>query len=807
MTLLEDFRYAVRALRAQALLAATIVAILGLAIGANSAVFALVNAVLLSPLPFRDPSRLVMINQTRADSPSEPLSIPDYRDLREGNRSFETMAAAFQWSANLTGGEAERLQAMRASASLFSMLGASAALGRTLLPEDEAGAGARVAVLTQGLWMRRFGGRADVLGTPLLLNGDAYEIVGVLPGAFIMPVRDAELVVPFPMESDPRRTLRDSGFLRVIGRLRPDTTITQARADLDAIMERLRAEYPVTNATHLGTAIVEWRSVLGSRQRSLLLLLQAAVALVLIVACANVANLLLAAGVRREHEFAVRAALGGSRLRLARQALVETAMIATASTLCALAVQSVARRTLIVLAPPDLLTLSPADATNPRVLLFTLAAGVVATLLFGLGPALRLAVSGTLRSGRTATPANRRVRETLVGAEVAVASMLITIAVLLSQSFENLQSVDPGFRSDHLLTARLSLPRGRYPRTADSARFVDMLRPRLLALPGVEDAAAVNVLPLNGYHATADVWPTGRAAPEAGRRPQAEYRMITPSYIPTFGVPLIAGRTFDDHDNASGEPVVLISRTLAVRFWTVADAIGESLIIEDGDTPRQARVVGVVGDVKHYGLDAELTPDIYTPIPQVPTITVQWLNNNMYWGVRTPGDPNALRDAFRHALREVDPDVPASAVRTMDDALEIGIAPRRMNLRLVRMFAGVALLLAAAGVYAVTAFTVALRRREIAIRAALGAPRVRTVRTIVADAVRPVFAGLLAGGAGAIVAGPFLRAVLFEVDPLTARPFAIVFATLLFAGLASALAAALPIRRIDAIEALRAESR
>jgi putative ABC transport system permease protein len=806
MTLFEDLKYARRALRAQAPLAATIVLILAAAIGANSAVFALVDAALLAPLPFPEASRLVTINQTRADSANEPLSIPDYRDLRGGNRSFDGMAASFQWSANLTGGEAERVQGMKTSASLFTILGAKAAIGRTLAPDDETGSGTKVVVLAHRFWMRRFGGSPTALGGALILNGDAYTIVGVLPAAFITPVRDAEVLAPFPMDADPRRASRDAGFLRVTGRLRRDVTIGRAREDLDGIMARLRAEYPATNATHLGTAIVEWRSALVANQRSVLLLLQAAVALVLLVACANVGNLFLASAIRREHEFAVRAALGASRARRMRQVLLETALIAAAAGAGGLAVAVLAQRALAVLAPPDLLALSPPGASNPRILLFTLAATLAATLFFGLMPALRLGGSQTLRSSRGASPATRRLRAGLVAAEVALASMLITTAVVLTQSFAKLQAVDPGFRADRLLTARLSLPKSRYPRAEHSARFVDALRPRLLALPGVEDAAAVNVVPLNGYHATADVWPAERPIPAPGDRPQAQYRMISPSYVRTFGVPLIAGRSFDDHDTATGEPVVLISRTLARRFWTVAEAVGKVLTIEDADTPRRARVVGIVGDVKHYGLDAEVTPDVYSPIAQVPDVTVQWLNNNMYWGLRTTGDPGLLRDGFRRALREVDPDVPASGVRTMEEALQIALAPRRMNLWLVRVFAVLALLLAGAGVYAVTSFTVALRRREIAIRGALGARPDQNLRTVVGDAVRPLILGLAAGAAGAAAAAPALRSVLFEVEPVAAGPFSLVSGTLLVAGLAAATIAALPIRRIDPIEALKTET-
>jgi putative ABC transport system permease protein len=808
MGILHDLRSAVRALRAQTGLTLTIVAILSVAIGANAAVFALVDVTLLAPLPFPDDSRLVTVNQTRADSAREPLSIADYRDLRDGSRSFEGMGAAFQWSANLTGGEAERLQGMKASASLFAILRSPAALGRVLVPEDEIGDGRRVAILSHGLWIRRYGADPNVLGSALVLNGDAYTVVGVLPRSFITPVRDAEVVVPFAMEADPRRTLRDSGFLRVLGRLRPGVTIEQARAELDGIMQRLRLEHPTTNATHLGTAIVEWRRALAANQRPLLLLLQAAVALVLVVACANVANLLLAAAVRREHEFAVRAAIGGSRSRLIRQLSFEALLVSAAAMLGAIAIQLATAQTLSVLAPPDLLASAEFARSGRRILAFTSTAALLATAIFALVPVRRLGTaSGTLRAGPTSAPATRRVRNTLVTAEVAIASLLVTIAVLLSQSFGKLQAVETGFRADGLLTARLSLPRSRYHGAEDAARFIDALRPRLLALPGVEDAAAVNVVPLNGYHATADVWPSDRPAPDPGSRPQAQYRMITPSFLRTFGVPLLAGRAFDEHDTRAAEPVVLVSRTLAVRFWTVPGAVGRMLTIEDGETPRQARVAGVVGDVKHYGLDAESTADLYTPVPQVPDVTVQWLNNNMYWGIRTAGDPAALGDSFRRALREVDADVPAAAIRTMHEALAIALAPRRLNLTLVQAFAVIALLLAAAGVYAVTAFSVALRRREIAIRSVLGAGTRRTLSTVVGDALRPVVAGLIAGAAGALVASPFLRAVLFQVEPVAPGPLSLVSAVLFAAALTAALVAALPIRHIEAVEALQSEPR
>jgi len=313
------------------------------------------------------------------------------------------------------------------------------------------------------------------------------------------------------------------------------------------------------------------------------------------------------------------------------------------------------------------------------------------------------------------------------------------------------------------------------------------------------------VVPLNGYHATADVWPAARPAPPAEQRPQAEYRMISPSYLRTFGIPLLAGRSFEEGDNGTAEPVVLVSRTLARRFWDVGTAVGQVIATDDSDETRRARIVGVVGDVKHYGLDAEMTPDIYVPIPQVPDVTIQWLTNNMYWGVRASADPAILGEAVRRELRSVDPDVAAAAMRTMDEALSLALAPRRVNLWLVRAFAAIALLLAAAGVYAVTAFSVTLRRRELAIRAALGARQAQNLRSVVVDAVRPIGAGLVVGAAVVLASEPALGAVLFGVERFRAAPIVLVSAMLLMVGLVAALAAARPVGQIDPIDALKAE--
>jgi len=806
----DELRQAWRALGAHLPFAATAVLITALAIGANTAVFSLVNAVLVSSLPFPHASQLVEVTGRRLDVERDPISLPDYLDLRDGNRSFAVLAAAFQWSANVTGGEAERLQGMRATSNLFTALGTQAALGRTLVPDDESGAARRVVVLSHGLWKRRFGADPNVLGLSIVLNGDAYSVVGVLPSAFVYPVRDADLVAPFPTSTDPRRTSRDLGFLRVIGRLRAGVTIEQARQDLDGIVARLRAEYPITNATHAGTTVAEWHSVLVARVRPLLLLLQAAVALVLAVACANLANLFLVAAIRREREFAVRSALGASRARLVREVFAESGLIAIAGCLGGVLLGSVARRMLLALAPGDLLTISNDAALDRHVIAFALTAATIATISFAAIPAWRLA-TGTLgahlRDGtRTTGSIGRTARRWLVGIEIALASALITMTVLLSQSFARLQSVDPGFRADHLLTVRMSLPRGRYRTRADVVRFTEELRSKLLGIRGVDDAAAVNVVPLNGYRATVDFWPADRPEPPAAERPEAHYRMVGPSYLSTFGVPLIQGRALDEHDTSISEPVIVINQTIAHRYWRGRSPVGEYLVVRDtGDnTVRRPRIVGVVGDVKHFGLDTESTADLYIAIPQVPEPSIQWLANNMYWGVRTTGEPAAVRESVRREIKAVDTDVPAS-MRTMDDMMEVAVAPRRLNLWLVRVFGIAALTLAAAGIYAVTAFSVSIRTREIGIRAILGARPLQNFTIVIADVSKPMLAGLAAGVLLSLAAAPALRTFLFAVNPVAPLTIALVSALLLSVGVLAALIGAWRLKSIDPVIALRTE--
>jgi len=466
---------------------------------------------------------------------------------------------------------------------------------------------------------------------------------------------------------------------------------------------------------------------------------------------------------------------------------------------------------LLVLAPGDILAISNNAAIDARIVLFAIAAAGIATLAFAAFPAWRL-VTGTLGSqlrdgSRSTGSAGRTARRWLIGLEVALASALVTLTVLLSQSFSRLQAVDPGFRPDHLLTVRLSLPRNRYHARTDVVQFTDAVRSRLSSIPGVTHVSAANVVPLNGYRATTDIWPADRSEPPTGQRPEAHYRMIAPSYFAAFGVPLLRGRALDERDTSTSEPVVLVNQTIANRYWNGRSPIGEYLRLwDDGDaTARKARIVGLTGDVKHFGLETEATADVYVAIPQVPEATIQWLTNNLYVGVRTSVDPLLLREAVRREIRQVDADVPASMMRTMDEMMELAVAPRRLNLWLVRVFGISALLLAAAGIYAVTAFSVSTRTREIGIRSALGARPAQNFTVVLGEIAKPLVGGLAVGSFLSIAGAPALATLLFAVNPIAPATMTIVTIVLFAIGLAAGIIGAWRLKSIDPIIALRAD--
>jgi predicted permease len=805
----RDIVYALRGFLRQPGFAAAAALTIALGIGANTAVFSLVRTVLLRPLPFADPDRLVTLHSIGPGRVRQPFSVPDFLDLRDQNGTLQALAAYGAWGANLTGvAEAERLQGMWASAGLFPLLGARPALGRGPLPEEERPGGARVVVLTHGLWQRRFGADPAVVGTSVSLNGEAYAIVGVLPAGFVLPGREIELVVPLALEADPRRDLRLPGFLRVAARLKPGVTREQAQADLGAIARRLQAQYPDTNATRTGVSVSALHEEVVGNVRLMLLVVQGAVGLVLLVACANLASLLLARAAGRQREMAVRLALGCGRSRLVRQLLTESLVLAAAGGTLGILFAHAALGAFLALGPTDL-PRAKNVGLDAGVLAFTAGLTLLAGVGFGLLPALqasRAELHGTLAGSGRGSAGSRprsRARRALVVSEVALSLVLLAGAGLLVRSFLRLQSVDPGYRTHQLLTLRLSLPKSRYAQRAALATFHHRLAPRLQALPGVREVGVASVSPLTPWRATINFTVEGQTPPRPEDVPLANYRAVDERYFAAMEIPVLRGRAFAPSDTPAAAPIVLVNRTLAERYWPGGDPVGARLRIDDDPLKRVVEVVGVVGDVKHYGLDDAPSLDVYVPFLQAPQSVAVWLANSTSWVLRASLESGALAAAVRREVQAVDPDVAATALQSMDDAIAGTVAPRRFNVLLLEAFALAALLLAASGIYAVTAHLAMQRTRELGIRLALGARRPQILSLVLSQGMAPVMAGLALGLAGALALARLLEGLLFGISARDPATFAL--APLLLA-LAAAAASYVPARRatrIDPVQALR----
>jgi len=805
----RDLRLALRGVRRRPGFTAAFVATLALGIGANTAIFTVVRAVLLRPLPFVRPERLVAVYSVEPGTDRQPFSIADFLDLRAGTRSFDFLVAWGGWSANLTGvDEPVALKAQWTSAGFFESLGVRAALGRVPSAEEERPGAPRVALLADGLWRSRFGADPAILGRVLTLNGEPYTIIGVLPPTFPFFATEAALVSPLSLEADPRRARRSSGFLRVLGRLRAGITPETATAELNPIVARLRAAYPDTNAGKQGVRLESLAEFVVGNYRRMLLVLQVAVALVLLIACTNLANLLLARTAARRPELALRAALGARRRDLIRQLLAETGSLALLGGALGVLVAFAGIRGLLALGP------APPRAheigIDAPVLLFTLALSLFAGIGLGLAPALQgsgWGLADSLRGvGRGATDSRSRLRArgALVAAEVGLSLVLVVGAGLLLRTLDRLQSTSPGFQPDHLLTIQLSLPKKRYGTPEEIARFAEQATARLAELPGVADVSAASINPLTQWRANIAFTIEGRADIDREKAPSANYRAVAPGYFRTLRIPLLAGRDVDAHDGAASTPVALISQTLARRHFPDASPLGQRLEIDDRPW-RTVEIVGVVGDVKHTGLDAEPTADVYVPYAQTPPEVAVWLANIFCVAVRTRGAPDLLIPAVQRELRALDRDVATSAARPMEDAFATSLAERRFHTRLLEIFGAAALALALAGIYALTAFGVVERTREIGVRLSLGSTRGRILALVARQALVPVSIGLAVGAAAALGLVRLIAGLLVGVaprDPLTLVASALLLA---LAALTASLLPALRATRIDPVRALRGE--
>jgi len=761
-----DLRFAWRSLWKHPSLTLIAVAALALGIGANTAIFSVVQAVLLKPLPFPDPERVIRLIDVAPDRlRAGATSPPDFADWREQNRVFSHLAAIGIENVNLTGeGEPERLYAGKVSGDFFGALGMKPLLGRPLLPAEDVVGGPNVAVLSTRLWQRRFGGDPGIVGRRLMLNGEPTLVVGVMPAALDLP-KGAELWQPLRLTISEDQ--RGGHYLRVLGRLAPGVSLARAQTEMSGIAARLGKAHPDTN-TDWGIRLAPLQETLVENIRPALFVLLGAVGLVLLIACANVANLLLSRLAAREREVAVRTALGAGRGRLIRQFLTESTLLSLAGGLLGTLLAAVGTPLLLALFG-DRIPRAQEVGVDATVFAFTLGLSLLTGLLFGLLPALHASspdLQSTLRDGAKGAGdrRGRRTRSSLVFAEVSLAIILLVSAGLLLRSLRELQSVQPGFRPDHALSVQVALPDGTYGSEEKQSAFYRALLPRLAALPGVQHAAAGFPLPLSGNRYRLAFQAEGQPA-EVTQLPRANMAFVSPDYFVTLGIPLRQGRVFDGRDGLGGDKVGLVNRSLADSIWPGQNAIGKRFTF---DVPANSdsnwfRVVGVVGDVRHLELKEESGNQAYLPLFQSPSDEAALV-------IRTTGNPAGLATAVARAVREIDPGLPVAGVKTLDALLYDSVAEPRAQTFLLSLLAALALALSAVGVYGVLSYSVAERTREIGLRMALGAGAGQILRQLLREGLGIVLAGTAAGLLGALFLARVLGSLLYGVsthDPLT----------------------------------------
>jgi putative ABC transport system permease protein len=794
--LLLGFRHAFRQTRRSPGFAALAVAVLAVGIGASTLMFGLVEAALLRDLPLHDPNRVVWMYNTRAERDRAPLSIPDVDDYRRETTALSGLALFTNWTANLTGaGLPERLDGTRVSGAFFSLLGVRPWIGRTLQPEDES-RDARVVVLTHGLWLRRFGGSVDIVGRDVALNGGRYTVVGVLPPRFLFPFREAELAVPLTTANDPRRSDRGANFLRVVARLAPGVTLAQAKAQLDGIARRLQRDYPEENARKIGISLYALHDEIVRDYRTILWTLFASVGVLLAAGCGNLANLLLVRAADRQAEFAVRLSLGASRGRLGRQLIGESAALAAAGGLAGVALSIAGFDAWRTWGPSDFPQMNDVGL-NVAALGFALGVSALTAVVCGALPAAVVGrdVANAARSmTRTVTIGRRQsiVRRTFVAMQVASATVLLIGMGLAVRSFARLERVTPGFTPDQTLSVQLSLPPASYSNRDAIVRFFDALDDRLRAVPGMQSAGVVSLLPLGGLLSTMDVAFPDRPKPRPEEVPQAHFRIASADYFSAAGIPIVDGRAFTDRDRLETQPVALVSRTFAERHWPGQRAVGKFVQIVQATASAPMEVVGVVSDVKQFTLDAAPTADLYLPIQQMPSSQAALLAARMFWIVRAPGEPARLSQALRDAVAHVDPGVAASNARTLEAVWSASLAPRRVNVRLLEIFGQMSAALCALGVYAVAAFSARTRMRELAIRAAIGAQRTDLIQSMLTRELWPVVIGVASGAAVSLAAAPLLFGTPYDTSSRDASVYTLVAAGVVAIAL---IATYLPIRR------------
>jgi putative ABC transport system permease protein len=798
----HDLRFALRTLARNPGFALVSILALALGIGANSAIFTVVNSVLLRPMRFDRPEQLVLVRERNLESgfPQFSLSPGNYQSYRDENRSFAGIAAFGGGSVNYSGAqEPERVRASQVTANFFDVLHAQPMLGRAFTKQENELGSHHVAILSYGFWLRRFGGRREVLGETMKLNGDAYTVVGVMPKDFMFPGR-TELWRPLAMDQR-NWTQRGGHYLGGIGRLKEGVTLQAAWADLNTIASRLQKEYPKSNHGW-DTNLLDLQDNAVKGVRPMMLTLLAAVGFVLLIACVNLANLLLSRSAARRREIGIRGALGAGKGTLIRQLLTESLTLAALGTALGLLFAWAGTR-LLVHVDPSILPRATEISLDWRAVVFTAAVGILTGLLFGLAPALQMAradLHSALREGGRGNSMGFRrnaLRSVLVTGEVALALVLLSGAGLLMRSFYRLQSVDVGFDTHNVLTFRVNLPAAKYPKDEQQIAFFDRSLDEIRALPGVVSAGASSIFPLAGDDYLLSFTLVGKPPKPPGQEESCMYYAATPGYFEALHIPLKAGRYFTKADAANAPATAIVSESMAKRYYPNENPLGQKVVVARADG-KPAEIVGVVGDVRDEELESKGRVAIYQPESQTAF-------NALYFGVRTANEPETLISSVRGVFRKLDSELPLDAVGTVETLIETSLSQRRFAMLLMVIFAGLALLLAMIGIYGVLAYSVTQATQEIGIRVALGAQR--------GDVIRLVFAygGLLIGvgvGIGVVVAytvGALLQPQLFEVKATDPATYAAVAGALALTGFAACLAPAWRAMRVDPIIALRNE--
>jgi len=808
----QDVRYGVRMLLKAPSISIVATIALALGIGANAAIFSVVNAVLLRPLPFANSEQLMNVWETDSVRGYKrgSASYPNFVDWREQNHVFDHISTYHNNDFIMTGrGESTRLQGAVVNADLFPLLGVSPVIGRGFLPaEDNPGEGGRVVVLSQALFQKRFNSDPNIVNQSMVLDGKTYTIVGVMPGAFQFPVQNdpVELWTTVALDregKDPITEERGAHYMQVIARLKPGVSKEQAQAEMTAISARLEQQYPDKDL-HKSTSVESTLESLVGDIRPALLILLGAVGFVLLIACANVANLLLARAMTRQKEMAIRSALGASRLRVVRQLLTESVILALAGGLLGL-VLAVWWSDLLVALGKNNIPRALQVGLDWRVLGFTLLVSVLTGVVFGLVPALHSSKTELTESlkegGRSGGEGARRnrIRGVLVVGELAIAVVLLVGAGLLIQSLWRLRQVSPGFESENLLTFVVGIPEVKYP-VAKQAQFYHDLVARIESLPGVRSAGSVIPLPLSGDAFSISFETEGRPVAK-GDQPSADFFAVEPGYFKTMGISMLKGREFTDRDDKGGPPVVVVNQAFAKKFFPNEDAVGKRIkpgISTDTDEPAMREIIGVASDIRNRNLSSDLRAGYYVPAAQIPF-------NQMTLVVRTTNDPHSLITAVQNEVHAMDNELPVFNIKTMDEYISGTVAGPRFNATLLVIFAAVALVLTIVGLYGVMSYSVAQRTNEIGIRMALGAQAGDVLRLIVSQGFKLVLLGLALGLAGALGLTRVISSLLFGVtskDPYTFAAVAIILAVV------ALIACYIPARRatrLDPLGALRYE--